>query len=221
MSLISCRSARRSITTATVGLLAAASLTSCGLSTTSVADPTTTSQPASSGSEQRLGCGTYCQSAGGIAGTMGPGKDPVRVVSRGTVAIDADGYVPVTLTCNLSVQCRGSLILQLMFGPPDPSTGLNVLARSDLLLDAGATATLAVKLPTKVLPYLPSHQPPCQTGATGELNCPNVAGVIADVGPSFGCAGWSMKPTGLPNCGGVVNGFNPAGAGVVYLVAAG
>jgi hypothetical protein len=202
-----------------VGLLAAGSSMSCGLNTTAGGDPTTTTAQSVPSGQSRLGCGTYCQQAGGIAGSMGPGKDPVTVDSRGTVTTDANSYVPVTLTCNLSVQCKGSLVLQLQFVPPDPSTGRSLLARSDLVLNAGATGTFGVKLPVKALSYIPSHQPACQTDAAA--NCPNVAIVIADVGPSFGCAGWAMGPTGLPNCGGVVNGFNPASEGFVDLVAAG
>jgi hypothetical protein len=205
----------RAVLPAAVGLLTAGFVTSCGLNTNAAADPPTTTQQSSNGSEERLGCGTYCQSAGGIAGSMGPGNDPMKIVSYGTVMVDADGYAPVTLSCNLSVQCKGSLVLQFPFA--NPSTGNNQLARSDLLLNAGATATLGVQLPAIALRRLP-QRPSCTTRT--EI-CSNATVVLADVGPSFGCAGWSAKPTGLPNCGGVVNGFNVASEGFVELVAAG
>jgi hypothetical protein len=187
----------------------------------------TPTQPAGVANERRLGCGTYCQNAGGINGTLASGRDAVTIVSTGTVAADADKYLPVTLTCNLSVQCRGSLVLQFYFGPPDPSTGEHLLARSDLLVSAGATATLGVELPGVVLPYVPAHQPTCGTDAdTGLNNCPNRILLIADAGPSLGCNGNASMPGAdtavkLPYCRGAVDGFRPVTIGGVSVVSAG
>jgi hypothetical protein len=191
--------------------------------------PAPQSTPAQSGvaNERRLGCGTYCQNAGGINGTLASGRDAVTIVSTGTVAADADKYLPVTLTCNLSVQCRGSLVLQFYFGPPDPNNGEDLLARSDLLVSAGATATLGVELPGVVLQYVPAQQPTCGTDAdTGLSNCPNRVLVIADAGPSLGCNGNASMPGAdatvkLPFCHGPVNGFRAVTTGGVLVVSAG
>jgi hypothetical protein len=99
----------------------------------------------------RLGCGTYCQSAGGY-GAAGPGPQPppaVTLVSP-SVTADADGYVPLTLRCNLPVQCRGVLRLQAQFLSVDPATGNAIHpvlgGASDLRVDAGATRTIGVPL---------------------------------------------------------------------------
>jgi hypothetical protein len=230
MALSSRRSAKRLTTTAVVGLLTAAILASCGHITAGApVGSTTTSQPAS---EVRLGCGTYCQSAGGLQGTLAPGKDAVTVVSSGTVSVDSGGYLPVTVTCNLSVQCRGSIVIQANWGPTDPSTGEPLLGRSDLLVDASATAVLGVKLPAELLAVLPAHQPPCPMwtpplGGAPRPACPNVVDAIVDAGPSFGCDGKAEGPTGgpvlgLPFCaGGPINGFAYVSLGTIDVVAAG
>ena len=110
----------------------------------------------------RLGCDTYCQNAGGYGGAgPRPTRYSVTVVSSGTVTADADGYVPVTLTCNLSAQCSGALLLCLE--NPDP-TLLNMgmpgyCGRSNLLVNAGATRTIGVPLPATMLAFLRSNGP--------------------------------------------------------------
>jgi len=145
----SCRSARRSISTAAVGLIAIALLPSCGSNTNAVADPTTTSQSASTSGELRLGCGTFCQNAGGYGGglTAVPEIPAATVVSNGTVTPAADGYLPVTVECDLPVQCSGALSLDLKpFGMSSPQLPTTV-GRSDLLLDGGATRTFGLLLP--------------------------------------------------------------------------
>jgi len=157
----SCRSARRSISTAAVGLIAIALLPSCGSNTNAVADPTTTSQSASTSGELRLGCGTFCQNAGGYGGglTAVPEIPAATVVSNGTVTPAADGYLPVTVECDLPVQCSGALSLDLKpFGMSSPQLPTTV-GRSDLLLDGGATRTFGLLLPPEALAYLKSHGP--------------------------------------------------------------
>jgi hypothetical protein len=149
------RRARGTITAVVAGWVALGFLASCGGKTNSAGAPvgqTTTSTSASG--EVRLGCGTYCQSAGGGGGGAAGGQPAVTVVSSGTVTLDADGYVPVTLTCNVSVQCKGALRLVLE-SVNDP------LARgqSDLLVDAGATRTLGVGLPSESVAFIRSHGP--------------------------------------------------------------
>jgi hypothetical protein len=137
--------AGRSITAAAVGLVVLGYLVSFG-GNNAAADPTATSTPSPSG-EVRLGCGTFCQDAGGYGGAGHPSQYAVTVVSSGTVTADPDGYVPVTVTCNLSVQCSGAL---LVIGP-------SFSGRSDLLVDAGATRTIGVPLPSSALDYLRSN----------------------------------------------------------------
>jgi hypothetical protein len=220
MALSSRRSARRSITTAAVGLLALGFVASCGKTSESSAPvaPTTTSQSASAAAsvpvqptttqsasaigEVRPGCGTYCQSAGPLQGAPGEGQDAVTIVSGGTVTLDPDGYLPVTLTCNLSVQCRGSVIATGgeyhgdAAGPDQQWTG-----RSDLLVDAGATATLGLRMPAPLVAYIRAHNPPCAPPTGTSPDCPAPVGVLVDSGPSFGCALTAAVDTGLPNCG--------------------
>ena len=199
MALNSRHSVTRSITTAAVGLVTAGLLASCGGNTTAgtPVKQTAASQSASKSSELRLGCATYCQDAG-ISGDAGEGQPAVTIVSSdqaappygvpsGTVTADADGYVPMVLKCNLAVQCRGSLVLAVGRGIDQGSPD----SRSDLVIDAGATTTLGVRLGPVALPWLQSHG-----------SAPFA--VIVDVGPSFGCDGRVYEgdtATGLPPCG--------------------
>ena len=130
----------RWITTAAVGLLAAGTLASCGGNESSPSQftparrhraaqrrPSSRWRPPSPSHRHsqsrrpsrrraqrgRLGCGTYCQAAGILNGGAGDGQPAVTVVPSGTVTADADGYAPVVLTCNLTVQCQGALVLSL------------------------------------------------------------------------------------------------------------
>jgi hypothetical protein len=213
-------SRRRSITAASVALITAGFLASCGGNTSSSSqssaaasapvEPTTTSQPASASGESRPGCGTYCQSAGPLQGAPGAGQDAVTIVSSGTVTLDPDGYLPVTLTCNLSVQCRGSVIATGgefhgdAAGPDQQWTG-----RSDLLVDAGATATLGLRMPAPFVAYIRAHNPPCAPPTGTSPDCPAGVWVLVDSGPSFGCALTAGVDTGLPDCGtSLVQGFS-------------
>jgi hypothetical protein len=141
-----------------VGLFAVGFLSTCNADK-AAADPD---------SGDRLGCGTYCQSAGGY-GSAGPAPTQyaVTVVSHGTVTADPDGYVPVTVKCNLPTQCIGALVL---------NAGAVAGGRSDLLVDGGATRTIAVPFSSSAIAYLRS-------------NGPTTFGVVAD----------SSKSTGLNN----------------------
>lgn len=226
------RPARRWITTATAGLLAAGTLVSCGGNETSssqfpppagTAPPATTTKPVATinpaattkpkppptskrpprARGARLGCGTYCQAAGILNGGAGGGQPAVTVVPSGPVTADADGYAPVVLTCNLTVQCQGSLVLSLN-RPGFQEQGYTA-GKSDVVVDAGATTTIDVPLDAVAVEWLQSH------GPTG-------LGVIVDAGLSFACDGSAWAPDaptklGLPPCGTgegapVIDGFD-------------
>lgn len=137
-------------------------------------DPTTTSQPSTVSNEVRPGCGTYCQNAGPIrvplegsdnAGPIrSPGEDSTprpaaTIVTAGTVTVDPDGYVPVTVTCNLPVQCNGALLIMLAPFGIDTGGKPTKLGRVDLLIDPGATRTFGIALPAEAIAYLRSHGP--------------------------------------------------------------
>jgi hypothetical protein len=144
----SLRSARRSITTAAVGLLSLGFLAPGGANK-AAADP----------GETRPGCGTYCQSAGQYGAPGGPEKQAVTIVSSGTVTAEPDGYVPVTLTCNLQIQCVGALLLELSGWSNTQDEMSWVTGRSDLLVNRGATQTIGVKVPAAAIAYVRSHGP--------------------------------------------------------------
>jgi hypothetical protein len=136
-----------------VVLMSAVGLVTVGLSASSgankaIADPS---------SGDRLGCGTFCQIAGGYGAPGGQedhSHDAVTLVSTGTVTADVDGYVPVTLKCHLSVQCVGALMLFSEDGGEAAGGG-----RSDLLVNAGATRTIGVPAGADAVAYLRSHGP--------------------------------------------------------------
>jgi hypothetical protein len=166
--------------------------------------------------EDRPGCGTYCQAAGPLAGGIGEGREAVTIHSSRTVVLDPDGYLPVTVTCNLSVQCRGVLSAGV--------AGLDFTARSDLLVNAGATATLGVGLPAAAVAHIRAQTPPCPspTGSRDALgrplfDCPERAGVLANVGPSFGCE--IASHVGLPPCHWPIDGFTPLSSAELSVVA--
>jgi hypothetical protein len=194
MALSSRRPGMGWITTASVALATAGSLTSCGGRSCGTlcgsaggygaTPPTTTSQLASASGEVRFGCSTYCESAGGIGGTGGTGQTAVTIASHGTITLDADGHVPVTVTCNLPVQCRGAIIVDL-----NSINGGN-RGRSDLVVNAGATSTLGVPMPAPSVAYIRSHGP-------------TTLEVTADSGQSPGTAHWDPSAAGGPWAGGV------------------
>jgi hypothetical protein len=112
----------------------------------------------------RIGCGTFCQSAGGYGATASSAPPASTIISNGTVTADSDGYVPVTVKCNLSAQCSGAILFCLRGGASaDPGLSRLGMAgycgRSDLMVNAGATRTIGVPFPAAALAFLRSHGP--------------------------------------------------------------
>ena len=100
--------------------------------------------------EIRPGCATYCQNAGGYGGSgHGTPPPPAVTLTTASVTADPDGYVPVTVACHLSTQCRGVLIL----------SGGGLRARSDLLVGGGATQTIGIPLGPSAIGTLRSNGP--------------------------------------------------------------
>jgi hypothetical protein len=148
-SMSSRRSAGRSITTVAVGFVTLGLLACYGANTAA----------ADQGSGDRLGCGTFCASAGQYGAAGDPPPSPITILSSGTVTADADGYVPVTLKCNAKVQCHGALLLGL-HGWSNPQDRLSwITGRSDLVVDPGATRTIGVPVPAGALAFLRSRGP--------------------------------------------------------------
>jgi hypothetical protein len=100
----------------------------------------------------RLGCNTYCQNAGGYGATGDPAPPRAVTIVSTTVTADADGYVPVTLACNTPTQCSGYLSVSAV------DNGL-IGGRSDLLVNAGATRTIAIPSGPDGIAFLRSHGP--------------------------------------------------------------
>jgi hypothetical protein len=118
---------------------------------------------ADQGSGDRLGCGTFCQNAGGYggAGATHP-RVPVVTVASGAVRVDADGYVPVTLTCAASSTCQGAITLNIanLSSQQDCGGGTYAWAGcSDLLVNGNATRTIAVPLTPDALAYVRANSP--------------------------------------------------------------
>jgi hypothetical protein len=128
--------------------------------------------------ETRPGCGTYCQSAGQYGAAGQPPPSPVTILSTGTVTVEPDGYVPVTLKCNAKVQCQGALLLKLS-GWSNPQGMSWVTGRSDLVVNAGATQTIGVAVPAAAIAYVRSHGPT-------PLN------VTADANPTYPASGCQL-----------------------------
>lgn len=107
--------------------------------------------PKAAADGDRLGCGTYCQDAGGYgaAGNAPQRPQAVTLENTGTAIADADGYVPVTLKCHRAVQCLG--YVQVGVG--------NGGGSSDLVVNAGATRTIGVPMEPATIAYLRSHGP--------------------------------------------------------------
>jgi serine/threonine-protein kinase len=97
----------------------------------------------------RLGCGTGCQSAGGYGAPGDAGVEAVTILSNGTVPLDPDGYVPLTLTCNLPVSCTGEI--RACAEVPDSAGSGMGCGRSDEKVGPNTTRTIGIALPTPVL----------------------------------------------------------------------
>src|ERR1700749_2091443 len=101
---------------------------------------TSTSPPPTG--EVRLGCGTACQSAGGYGGANPEGKTWVETtkVVGGAVNLDADGYVPVTVTCLEPAACEGYITLGIKGGPASDLCGnYQHDGCSDMVINANST----------------------------------------------------------------------------------
>lgn len=134
-----------------------------GLITLGLLQPWGVTKAVADSSGDRLGCGTYCQNAGGYGAPGSTAPPSATILSGGTVTADPDGYVPVTVNCHLSVECKGALLLCL--NGPAAAAALGNLGmagecgRSDLRVDAGATRTIGVPLPAAALDFLRSNGP--------------------------------------------------------------
>jgi hypothetical protein len=147
-----------------------------GTSTSSATSPAPTSTTAAAAAgEVRLGCGTYCQSAGGFGGAGGQGQevDALRVVG-GAVILDADGYVPVELTCLISATCKGVIVLSIVGYSAPTGCGVDEGGYprgcgcgrggmwdgcSDMVVNANSTQTIGVPLTAGALAYARAHSP--------------------------------------------------------------
>lgn len=136
-----------------------------GLITLVLLQPWGVTKAVADSSGDRLGCGSYCQNAGGYGAPGSTAPVAATVAPSGTVTPDSDGYVPVTVNCHLSVQCKGALLVCLdsQATSADPAMASMGMAgecgRSDLRVDAGVTRTIGVPLPAPALAFLTSHGP--------------------------------------------------------------
>lgn len=208
---------QRPITAVVLALMILGLLTSCGAGeksstpvaaapTSSVgpilgahpqAAPPSAAQQTRASGEERLGCGTYCQTAGGYGAPEDEGVQAVTILSSGTVPLDPDGYFPLTLTCNLPVPCTGG-ILACVEGPAFTNM-TSGCGRTEEYVDPGSTRTLGIPLPTPTLGVLhatgPTNinitvdnrgLPPCE-------EIPQLAAKCAAVPPLLN----GMKPEGI------------------------
>jgi len=153
-------------------------ISTVGLITLGFLAPWSATKAVADPSGDRIGCGTYCQNAGGYGAPGNNAPPAATILSSGTVTADSDGYVPVTVKCNLSVQCSGALLVCLE-GPAVIADLGNLgmagyCGRSDLTVNANATRTIAVPLPAAALAFLRSHGP---TSATANADSRPSAGV--------------------------------------------
>jgi len=82
------------------------------------------------------------------------------------------------LKCNVQVQCQGALLLGLS-GWSNPQGLSSVTARSDLVVNAGATQTIGVAMPAGALAFLRSQGPTPLT-------------VTADANPTYPVSGCQL-----------------------------
>jgi hypothetical protein len=119
----------------------------------------------------RLGCGMDCQNAGGYGAAGGqPPPPPFARVASGAVQADADGYVPVTVTCVVSSTCQGVILLSIYGVSFDDKCGgghYNWSGCSDLLVNANSTRTIGVPLTPAALAYVRANSPVTVGAAVG------------------------------------------------------
>ncbi|AKK26985.1 hypothetical protein [Mycobacterium sp. EPa45] len=85
--------------------------------------------------------------------------DVVRIKS-GTVSLDADGYVPVTVTCLIPATCRGILLIDLTgYTEPPSTTRVEYAGRSDLLVEANSVQTIGVPLTAGAEAFVRANSP--------------------------------------------------------------
>lgn len=89
----------------------------------------------------RLGCAEFCQQAGGI-GDGSTGMKMLTIDVGDSVEALSDGAVPVAMTCRFTAPCEGAVLLNSDVTPFPPEKG----GRSDLLVNAGSSRTIAVPL---------------------------------------------------------------------------
>lgn len=160
--------------------ISVATLAACsGGSTSSQPVPVDTSTSPPPTGEVRLGCGTACQSAGGYGGANPYGKTWVETtkVVGGAVSLDADGYVPVTVTCLVPATCKGVITLGIEGGPHSDLCGnYQHDGCSDMVINANSTQTFGVPLLPDALAYARAHSPVTVgvTAHAGPANCEDV-----------------------------------------------
>jgi hypothetical protein len=96
----------------------------------------------------RLGCGTFCKDAAGYGGGGTDGRpDLLRINTPGSVSLNPDGSVPVSLTCQDGVTCRGVLIVNNDDDSIDVRSDLVIPAEQTLVfdLDLSPAALAAVR----------------------------------------------------------------------------
>lgn len=86
----------------------------------------------------RLGCGAYCQQAGGYGGGS-TAPNMVRIDTTSPVESSPDGVVPIRMTCLFRTRCEGAVLLGSRSFRVPPG-------RSDLVVAAHSSRTLAVPL---------------------------------------------------------------------------
>jgi hypothetical protein len=155
---------------------------------TSTSPVDTSTSPAPTG-ELRLGCGTACQSAGGYGAANPLGKTYVDItkVVGGAVSLDADGYVPVTVTCLVPATCEGYITLGIEGGPQSDLCGnYHHDGCSDMVINANSTQTFGVPLLPDALAYARAHSL-VTVGVTAYTTSPADCEDVPQLAPSY-CA---------------------------------
>jgi hypothetical protein len=119
----------------------------------------------------RPGCASYCQSAGGYGAPKAQGVDAVTLVSSGSVTLDPDGFLPLTMTCNLPVQCGGTMII-CIGGIVDTFNSMRC-SRANEALDPRATQIVGIPMTTWALGYLQSNGPTSATLSVDNSHVPD------------------------------------------------